>query len=218
MGKSEVCIAERRPFRYSFVMRKLMMLAGILSLMVGCATAPRERTITWDVLKWKGADPATAPLIDKSDVVLRGQDARTKRTYAVPLTVDLDVLLEKRETNTGGFGLMFVPTDQITDSDPDRFIAATIQYDETAYALIVEERVRKSPALEEKTLLHEQFKLKVGTPYHVKCQVTQSGLRITIDGQVYEAKRATVPYDNFRIQLTGWQPANRWRIRNFVIR
>lgn len=191
---------------------------ALLIATIGCATGPREHGIAWDVLKWRSADEVGAPLIDKSDVVLRGQDVRTQRTYAHPLTVELDVLLEKRETNTGGFGLMFVPTDQIADADPDRFIAATIQYDETAYALIVQERVRKSPALDEKTLLHEQFKLKVGTPYHVKCQVTQSGLRITINGQVYEAKEATVPYDNFRIQLAGWQPTNRWRIRNVVIR
>jgi hypothetical protein len=38
-----------------------------------------------------------------------------------------------------------------------------------------------------------------------------------LDKATYELK-LPAPYDRFQITLRGWQPTNRWYVRNFAVR
>ena len=216
MGKSEVCIAERRPFRYSFAMRKLMMLAALLSLLVGCATAPRERTVTWDVLKWKSVDPAAAPLIDKSDVVLRGQDMRTRRTYSGPLTVEFEAQPEKPGAVVGMFSCLFIPANRTEDAEPEEFVAVMLQRSVTGEALVVMRRSGKPH--HDETILGQPVTHQAGKPYPEKVEVTKDKLSVTLDGKTFVVPDAKVPYDKFRFGFSVVPVSDKWRIRNFAIR
>lgn len=52
----------------------------------------------------------------------------------------------------------------------------------------------------------------------MKYEVLKDGLHIWIDDHAYDTGGATVPYDRFYIYMSGWQPTNRWHVRNFVVR
>ena len=108
----------------------IMMAAGLLVWMTGCASPPRGRPIAWDVLKGKTGDAANTPLIEKGNVVLRGQDVRTQRTYSAPVTIEFEAQPVKRGAEAGLFTCLFVAVNQPADADPKEFVSVTLQSDQ----------------------------------------------------------------------------------------
>lgn len=62
------------------------------------------------------------------------------------------------------------------------------------------------------------FDLRVGKPNQLQIDLLREGIRFAVNGQTFEAKDVVVPYDPFYIQIWGWQPVNRWHLRNFMVR
>lgn len=193
---------------------RVMLVAGLLASAIGCATAPRGRPIAWDVLKWKTGDAAAAPLIEKSDMVLRGQDVRTRRAYSVPVTVEFEAHLEKRNAESGIFTCMFAPTNQPADAEPREFVSVTIQYDQTAHALVV---ARRSGKAQQETILALPFAPPAGKPSRLRIEVAKDGMNITLNGQKLVVPDAKVPYDKFHIGFSTVPVSDHWRVRNFVV-
>lgn len=194
----------------------VMLVAGLLGSVIGCASAPRERAIVWDVLKWKTGDAASAPLIEKGDVVLRGQGIRTKRTYSVPLAVEFEAQLDKRDADGGIFACGFVPTGQSTNAEPEQFVAVMLQYSSTNDTLVVMRRSGK-PAHAE-AILAQPLTHPAGKPYRLRIEAAKDGMRITLSGQSIVVPDAKVPYDKFHIEFSTVPVSDRWRVRIFVVR
>jgi hypothetical protein len=82
-------------------------------------------------------------------------------------------------------------------------------------ALVFLDRDDGSP---DKTVWGEQpFIVQAHKVYTMRFEITAAQVRIVIDGQAYDLAGVKIPYERFCIQLGGWQPANRWHVRNFSI-
>ncbi len=192
-------------------------LAGaLLTVVTGCATAPRQRPITWDVLKRKTADAAAAPLMDKGDLVLRGQDLRTRTTYSVPVTVEFETQLNEREAGAGIFACAFVPANQPADAEPDQYVGVMLQYSSSGEMLVVMQRSGKPH--HDEAILGQPITHPTGQPYRLKIEATKDALRITLNGQAYLVPAAKIPYDKFHIEFSVVPVTDSWRIHNFAIR
>lgn len=193
------------------------IVGALLTVATGCATAPRQRPITWDVLKWKTADAVTAaPLIDKGDVVLRGQDLRTRTTYSVPVTVEFETQPEKHQTDGGIFSCAFVPVDQPADAEPEQYVAVMLQYSSSGETLVVMRRSGKPH--HDEAILGQPITHPAGQPYRLKIEATKDGLRITLNGQEYQVPAARVSYNKFHVEFSVVPVTDSWRIHNFAIR
>lgn len=198
---------------------RLFLALGLLG--TGCA-ATSSHPLAWDVLQWKDdgwqGPPREAPLIDGEDLVLRGKEMRTRQAYSTPITVEFDAMLEEMRATDGAISCGFVPADQPADRDVERAIHVSWQYNQNAQTLLVVERFQRWPTHKTKTWSDTPLPIKLGNWHHIKYEVTKDGLHIWIDDHAYDSGGATVPYDRFFIYMSGWQPLNRWHVRNFVVR
>jgi hypothetical protein len=200
------------------VLARSFLVAIFLTLIAGCASG--LRAIVWDPLPfpkdsdWAGPKGATAMLAGK-ELVLQGQDVRTRSLYQAPLTIECDVELEARTASDGAFAIKFVAS-----GEPHQMVAFRMIYrNPGAYSgkdgLAIE---RRSGSLQADVPGDEEpFDLKPAVPYHVKVEMLADRLRVTINKRPYEAAGVSVPKQDFYVQLGGWQPANRWHVRNLVV-
>jgi len=187
----------------------------------GCATPSRPQPLAWDVVNLKDNDwsgpPRQMPVIEGDDLVLRGQEVRTQRTYSAPVTVEFDVMLEERLANDGYLTCLFVPATQAVDRDLERGLMLQFRYDRSGDWMSVYELFQHRPIYQGKDWSNSPLTIKPGSWHHLKYEAEKDGLRITVDGQPYNSGGVVVPYDTFYIELSGWQPTNRWHVRNFSV-
>lgn len=200
----------------------LPALITAVLLGAGCATEPGSRSLVWDVVNLKDNDwsgsPREVPVIEGEDLVLRGKEVRTRHTYSAPITVEFDAMLEQRVATDGALTCEFVPTTQAVDQDLERGVIVRFHYDDKGDALSVYERFQRRPTPQGKNWSRTSLSIKPGSWHHMKYEVLKDGLHIWIDDHAYDAGGATVSYDRFYIYVSGWQPTDRWHVRNFVVR
>jgi hypothetical protein len=199
----------------------LLAVIATTLLATGCATQSQPRQLAWDVVTmkdddWSGA-PRQTPLIQGDSLILRGKEIRTESSYSPPVTVEFDAMLEERVANDGAVACVFVPTTQAVDRDTERGVYVSFQYNSEGDALAVHERFQRWPTHKGKNWSRTPLSIKSDGWHHLKYQVTKEDLLITVDGQACSSGGAVVPYDSFYVYLFGWQPANRWHVRNFSI-
>jgi hypothetical protein len=200
-------------------------LVVIVFLATGCATQPRPIPLVWNRLPfpvnsdWSGpkGEPAT---VSGGDLILQGQMVRTRLAYSTTLTIGCDVELEQRDAPDGSFDAEFVPVGSSPELKPaSARIFRMIYRNPGAYsgkdALVFVERDPGSP---DKTVWGEQpILIRAGKPFHLQFVLTATRTQIAIDGQTYDLNGVGIPYERFVVQLGGWQPTNRWHVRNFSI-
>jgi len=187
----------------------------------GCATQSRPQSLAWDVVNLKDNDwsgsPRELPVIEGDDLVLRGKEVRTQRTYSAPVTVEFDAMLEEKLANDGALTCVIVPVTQAVDLDLERGLMLQFRYDHSGDWMSVYELFQHRPVYQGKDWSSSPLTIKPGSWHHLKYEVVKDGLRITVDGQSYTSGGAVVTYDTFYIELSGWQPVNRWHVRNFTV-
>jgi hypothetical protein len=202
-------------------------LLGVLVIMllgIGCASG--SRPMVWDRLpfpkdsNWQASKGEPA-VMGQGDLLLHGQDVRTQRAYVAPVTIECDVVLEGRTASDGSFDLYFLPTDQPLDAVPHQLTKFRIIYSNTGdYGSVDRLEIdRLEGGRGFAVWTGPLVKVEVGKVYHLKISLLAEGkLNVSING-VDSSIPDTValPYRSFQIQLGGWQPANRWHVRNFSI-
>jgi hypothetical protein len=53
--------------------------------------------------------------------------------------------------------------------------------------------------------------------YRIRLEILPDQVQFQIDDEKYEAAGVKVTYEKFRVYLKGWQPGNRWHVRNIRI-
>jgi len=201
--------------------RTLGLFLALVLLGAGCATTgPRQ--LAWEALPfprdsdWPGPKGLPAHIED-GDLILQGREARTRSAYSVPLTIECEFLLEARTATDGALEIRFVPTDQPADLNLTKTLYLAFSYQPSGETTVMIQKCNGSSRAE--TLWGgKPFDLRVGKPNQLEIELQSDGIRFTVNGQTFEAKDVTVPYDRFYIQIWGWQPVNRWHVRNFVVR
>ena len=205
--------------RHTLAILPALITAVLLG--AGCVTEPRSRSLAWDVVNLKDDDgvgsPREAPIIEGEDLGLRGKEVRTRYPYSAPVTVEFDVMLEERLAKDGAMLCLFVPVTQTVDLDVERDVTVQFYYDGQGDAVSVYEQFQHRPTPQGKTWSRTPLSIKPGSWHHMKYEVMKDALRLTVDGQDYSSGGAVVPYDLFYIELSGWQPVNRWHVRGFSV-
>ena len=178
------------------------------------------RAIDWEVLAAPGLTGGAAARISESEILLQGRPVRTQQTYATPLRIECDVILEERSAADGSFDLTFLPVDQ-SANNPDEYQTFRMIYSNTGdYGsrdrLLINNKVAGEAGRD--VWIKVPYEVKGGHLYHMIFEVEATELRITIDDQTYQIKKAGIPFEKFYLKISGWQPANRWHVKAFTIR
>ncbi|MEI6083879.1 MAG: hypothetical protein WCS70_06215 [Verrucomicrobiota bacterium] len=173
----------------------------------------------WDLLPfpqdsdWPG-DRGLPPLFENGEVVLRGaQDARTKKLYAAPLTIECEVQLERRTSSDGTFEIRLVAEGEPKNLDARNVLGISVSYkrdggDSISFLGQNRRLIRKySPA---------GFHLKTDKPYRVKLRIEPERLLLQVNDMEQEICDLRLPTERFYIQLFGWQPTDRWHVPKFA--
>ncbi len=202
----------------------LLSILAVALLGIGCASGPRP--VAWDRLPfpkdsdWHGSRGEPAAM-GQGDLLLDGQDVRTQRAYVAPVTIECDVVLEGRTANDGSFDIYFLPTGQSLDVVPRQLTKFRIIYSNTGdYGSVDRLEIDRREGTRGFTVwTGPPFKVGAGKVYHVKINVLVAGkLSVSVNGVASDIPDTILlPYRSFQVQLGGWQPGNRWRVRNFSI-
>ena len=195
----------------------------LLLLAAGCASPNADsdgpRAVIWDALpvpKDTDAPPGLPATLENDELVLRGQTARTRAVYSLPVTVECDVFAETiAAPEKGGFAISFVP------DGSDAPLGLVMGYDnigrsseQRMLAMVKGPDVRHAPVV----WGEEPFPLQERHWYHLKLELQGGQTLITINGKSFPVAGVTVSPKEFHLQLDAWPPAHRWRVRNLTVR
>src|SRR5579862_5830112 len=190
-----------------------LALLGMTLMLVGCATGPR--VVVWDRVPfpkdsdWPSSrgEPAT---MKENDLLLQGQDVRTLRAYAPPVTIECDVVLESRSASDGSFDLYFLPAGQPLGVNLRQLTKFRIIYSNTGdYGSLDRLEIDRRDGDKSSVVWTESpFKVEAGKVYHLKANLLPAGkLNISInDVEASIPNTVSLPYRSFQVQLGSWQP------------
>jgi hypothetical protein len=166
-----------------------------------------------------------AAVLGGGDFLLRGQPVRTRQSYSVPVHITFDVVLEERFAPDGSMQVIFDPADVPDDLQGEQNIDAQMCYrNRGAYSgtdgILVNELLSLGENFHPQSRIiwpEKPFQLNAGETYHVSLVVTARGMQWTINGETHDLTGVKVPFDKFRITLYGWQPTDRWHVRNVSV-
>ena len=183
------------------------------------------RLVAWDILpfpedsNWPGprGEPA---LIQNNNILLQGRPVRTQTSYTLPLTIECEVELEERAATDGAAWFDVVDEQDSRNLDPKRCVMFTFGYAHPASRFNTGELSvwrcdgnSHGPMVWGKT----PFPVAAGQTYQLRWDIRADGMTMTIDGQTFDIPDVTVPWEKVQVRLMGWQPANRWHVRNLTI-
>ena len=206
---------------------KLQTIFGPITIPLEKTTEIEVRTggvklVEWDVLPfprnsdWPGprGEPA---IVDAGEIIIRGQPVRTKQTYSAPLTFECEFTVDQPLTHLENAIITFIPEGADPSLGPPvGSLHVILQYEEANSdgGHLYIQRLGGDII----SLTKQPFALRAGTPYQLRVAVLSDALRVTLNGQVYEAEGVTLPFKAFHILLEGWKPDKVWHVRNISVR
>ncbi|HVM60393.1 MAG TPA: hypothetical protein VMV72_05935 [Verrucomicrobiae bacterium] len=198
---------------------------GFLAMVLwngGCVSGPRP--IVWEQLPfpkdsdWPGSKGAPAA-VAQDELILQAQEVRTTEEHSVPLVIQCAAYPDLTNAPHSWLLIKFVPVGQPLDTEPDRLTTLAIGNRHAPPSgdkdvMFIE---RREGGRARKLWGEQEFTAKPDRVYHLKAEISPDKIRITIDGQTFEAPGVTVGYPKFYVQLQGWQPPNRWHVQDFSI-
>jgi len=160
-------------------------------------------------------------IVGRNDILLRGRAVRSLRSYKLPATIECDVELEERAASDGSFDLFLVPEGVSAERYPDPMTNLRLIYSNTGdYGSVDRLEMSRSDDSRPQLLWNKPQKLEAGVTYRLKMALDAEGrIQLHINGRdVPLPDSVRVRYQSFHIQVGGWQPTNRWHMRNFSVR
>jgi len=184
-----------------------------------------DRLVEWEILpfpedsNWPGSRGEPA-IIQGNDILLQGRPVRTQTSYTLPMTIECEVELEERTATDGAAWLYVVDEQDSRKLDPKRCVMFTFGYAHPASRFQTGELSvwrcdgdSHGPMVWGKT----PFPMAAGQAYKLRWDIRSDGMKMTLDDQTFDIPNVTVPWENVQVRLMGWQPANRWHVRNITI-
>jgi hypothetical protein len=178
------------------------------------------QSVTWQILGWpinqNWPGPRGSPAVTNGNqIILTGQDVLSAQVFTAPLTVSYDVILPRKSTTDGVFELFFVPPGESINLLPNPDIELDMNESQSGNdSLLVQDNHGASilwgPV---------PYPIATGTTYHVSVDVAANGqVTWAINGVDVGLNNAVVvPYSNFQIRLSSWQPTQVWQVSNFTV-
>jgi len=173
--------------------------------------------IEWEILPWmrdndwpgSRGEPAR---VDGDTIELRGRAVRSQQVYTAPLMFECEFSVDHPLRHLEHVLIQLVP--EGTERDiygPAGTASVLLQYEngrDGGGRLAVQ-----SGGGGWVDVLPNPFVLQAGKPYRVRVELLADSARITLNDQIAEPMKLTVP-SRFHIQLRGWLPDRVWRVRN----
>ena len=202
--------------------------------LLGAVTVPWEHVLAievrpspgpgveWEILPfpkdsdWPGPQGKPATL-DAGEIVIQGQPVWTKPAYSAPLAFEGEFMVDQPLTHLENAAITFVPESADPSLGPPAgSLDILLQFEGASGAdgghLYLQRRGREVVSLTKKP-----FALQAGKSYRLKVEILADAVRVTLNGQVYEAPGITLPFKAFHIRLSGWMPDKVWHVRNSVV-
>jgi len=178
------------------------------------------QSVTWEILPWPSNQnwpgPRGSPaMTNGNQIVLTGRDVLSVQAFTGPLTISCDVVLPAKSTSDGGFEFFFVPTGEPIGLLPNPDIELLMAESQSGndYLQVQDNQDTSSP------WGPVPYPIAAGTTYHVSVDVAANGqVSWAINGvDVGLGNSVVVPYGNFQIRLSSWQPTQVWQVNNFTV-
>jgi hypothetical protein len=184
-----------------------------------CTMSVLAQTVTWQILPWplnqNWPGPQGSPATTNGNVItLSGQDVLSVQVFTAPATISCDVLLPAKSTTDGAFELFFVPSGESSNVLPNPNIELLTGESQSGDDLL--------QVLEDYTAAlwgPIPYPISPETTYHFSVNVAVNGqVSWSVNGaDVGLSNSVVVPYTNFQIRLSSWQPTQIWQISNFAV-
>jgi len=160
-------------------------------------------------------------MVGKNHILLQGRPVRSLAVYSLPATIECDVLLEARAAGDGSLDLYVIPPGLPLDRSPKPMTNLRLIYSNTGdYGSVDRLDLNQTGTKADPLVWSKPAPLEAGKTYHVQMKLDATGaIQLSVNGQPQPVpKSLRIPYRQFQIQLGGWQPTNRWHVRNVVVR
>lgn len=179
--------------------------------------------MVWEAIP-ESNQPGLVPSVKNGQLVVGDQWISTMSAYATPLIIECEISPEAPLGTGEGFAIRFVPVEQGDAQELNRTFLLTPagSSNGTALATFCAASMRASEIVFthrwEKPLDDTQRAPGTSDVYRVALRMSKDHLDVTLNGHAVGVADAGVPYENFRIQLSGLFAKNGWRVRNFSVR
>ncbi len=197
---------------------------AFLFAIAGTTTCQAQSSnVTWQILPWYedsnwGAFNGHPTLNFYGRLIFEGRAARAVQTFTWPKTFTFDAVLEERQADDGLLQLLF-----LAPGTPSNLVVQTAITFNMIYRGAGNPSGNDELAIQKVTdyngtfLWETPFVVQSGTNYHVVVSISSTGvLSARINGVQY-ATNQSLSDNPFLLQVTGWQPMNRWTVRNFRV-
>jgi len=169
-----------------------------------------------------GSGRGEPSMVAKSEILLQGRSVRTLAAYPIPAVVTCDVQLEQRLASDGSLDIFLIPPNLSRDRYPKPMVNIRLIYSNTGdYGSVDRIDINQTDAGGHLTTWSDTtFQMTAGKAYPIQLEATNPGqIHLTIGGKEIKVPNTfRLPYRQFQVQILGWQPTNRWHVRNFNVR
>ena len=169
-----------------------------------------------------GSGRGEPSMVAKSEILLQGRSVRTLATYPTPAVVACDVQLEQRLASDGSLDIFLIPPNLSRDRSPKPMVNIRLIYSNTGdYGSVDRIDINQTDDGGHLTTWSDTaFQVTAGKSYPIQLAVTNLGqIHLTVGGKEIKVPNTfRLPYRQFQVQILGWQPTNRWHVRNFKVR
>ncbi len=205
---------------------KPRVLTPLLAVAVALAASitVSAQSVTWQILPWYedsawGGFLGHPALNFSGRLIFEGRPARTVQTFTAPKTITLDATLDERQADDGSVDVSFIPTGLPTNlvlqtRTTFRIIYRGAGSSTGSDALTIEQLTNGSGS---EVWGEVPFVVEAGKSNRIRIAIgSDSKITLTVNNVVY-VTGIVVPYSTFQVQVSGWQPLNRWTVRNFRV-
>ena len=199
--------------------QSLGIAIALLSLLLAWSLPTRGQSTSWQDLPfpqdstWPGSQgsPATT---NGNQVTLQGQPVRSTQVFTWGSTFTFKTVLDSRpgnSTDDGSFQFNMIPLRQATNLDLTSYTGLFMAWwNFQPDALAIYQSGTQSGS-------NIPFGIIAQKTNQVTIAVFQNGLLTwIIDGQTYSNGTVTMPYSQFQVQVTGWQPTDTYHMIGFA--
>ena len=190
-----------------------------LAVCAWVASAPAQ-TVTWQDLPWPadqdwGGPQGSPAVTNGNQITLTGQDVLSVQSFSGPLTISYDVFLPAKSATDGAFEFFFVPVGQNGSNLPNPDIELDMSESQSGNDFLDVAKDHDASIL----WGDNPFPIATQTVYHVAISLAANGqVGWSINGNdVGLSNSVVVPYSDFQIRLSSWQPTQAWQISNFAV-
>jgi hypothetical protein len=169
---------------------------------------------------WPGPKGQSAT-VAQGKIALQGQPIRSEKVYSLPVTIELEVMVEERVSSDGFFSIIAHAPGLADDVEPREGNKLQLTYrnrgGKDVFALL-----KSTLAVNQKEKIanlmgEEPIEINPGVYYKLKLSLSNNQAVVTVNNRQYQPVPFEPPGRMVQFSLQSWQPTAKWHIRRCEI-